>query len=278
MRFLIAHLKAADRLLHSLGMVGSDKSSTIPLMRILLLTGIQEELLPVITPLQLTFRQHGAYQSVSYPELYAATTGPGLKKKSEIRTLLKEIQPEVIINAGLVGMLVDREPPAPVPGDLLHLASIVDGESELVYPVNPTGETLVTVKSPVFEPREKWLLARQFHADFCDMEAARIIRLVRQVDEVREESPILFLKVVGDLPDHYELYKNEQLVRGWHRQSFFGKVRTGMKFPGGPANLRRLLKLKEAALNGLTRHVSRSIKALLSGADPSDLGPLFVPA
>ncbi len=54
-------------------------------MRILLLTGIQEELLPVLQPLQLTFRQHGAYQSVSYPDLYAATTGPGLKKKSDRR-------------------------------------------------------------------------------------------------------------------------------------------------------------------------------------------------
>jgi hypothetical protein len=247
-------------------------------MRILLLTGIQEELLPVLQPLQLTFRQHGAYQSVSYPDLYAATTGPGLKKKSEIRTLLKEIQPEVIINAGLVGMLVDRQPPCPVPGDLLHLASVVDAESELVYPVNPHGETLVTVKAPVFEPREKWLLARQFNADFCDMEAARIIRLVRQVDEVREESPVLFLKVVGDLPDHYELYRHETLVRGWHRQSFLGKIKTGFKFPGGPANLRRLLKLKEAALAGLTLHVSRSVKALLGGADPGELGPLFVPA
>ncbi len=273
---MIAHLKAADRLLHSLGKVGSDKSSTIPLMRILLLTGIQEELLPVLNPLQLTFRQHGAYQSVSYPELYAATTGPGLKKKSDVRTLLKELQPEVIINAGLVGVLVDRK--APAPGDLIHLASVVDAESELVYPINPHGETLVTVKAPVFEPREKWLLARQFHADFCDMEAARIIRLVRQVDEVREESPVLFLKVVGDMPDHYELYKHEELVRGWHRQSVLGRIRTGLKFPGGPGNLRRLLKLKEAALNGLTLHVSRSVKALLGGADPAQLGPLFVPA
>lgn len=245
-------------------------------MRILLLTGIQEELLPVINSLQLTFRQHGAYQSVAYPELYAATTGPGLKKKSEIRGLLKELQPEIIVNAGLAGMLLDE--PEPVSGELIRLASVIDAESELVYPISHHGHTLVTVKSPVFEPRDKWLLSRQFHAEFCDMEAARVIQLVRQVDEVREESPVLFLKVVGDLPDHFDLYKHEALVRGWHRQSLLGKFATGIRFPGGPLKLRRLLRLKEQAQRGLTHHVTRSIKSLLGGADPGELGPLFVPA
>lgn len=245
-------------------------------MRILLLTGIQEELLPVVSTLQLTFRQLGAYQSLTYPELYAATTGPGLKKKAETRALLKDLQPEIIINAGLVGMLVDE--PEPGPGDLVRLASVVDAESELIYPIHQHGHTLVTIKAPVFEPRDKWLLAREHNAEFCDMEAARLIQLVRQIDEVREESPILFLKVVGDIPDHYELYQHESLVRGWHRQGVFGKLALGMRFPGGPANLRRLLRLKETALNGLTLHVGRSIKALLGGADPAELGPLFVPA
>lgn len=251
-------------------------SSNIPSMRILLLTGIQEELLPLLEPLQLTFRQLGAYQSVPYPDLFAATTGPGLRRKSEIRSLLKELQPDLIINAGLAGMLVDE--PSPAPGDLIPLASIVDAESELEYPLNRKGHSLVTVKQPVFEPREKWLLAREFRAQFCDMEAAQIIRLVRQVDEVREDSPILFLKVVGDIPDHYDLFKHEALVRSWHRKSAAGKILTGLRFPGGPLRLRRLLRLKDVALKGLTTHVTRSIKSLLGGADPVELGPLFVPA
>ena len=50
-------------------------------MRVLVLTGIQEELAPLLAAHPFQFdKQYGAYRSVRYADLFAATTGPGVKK------------------------------------------------------------------------------------------------------------------------------------------------------------------------------------------------------
>lgn len=249
-------------------------------MRLLLLTGIQEELLPLIPEFRLGFRSVGVYQSGSYPEFFAATTGPGVKKGRQILELLKEIMPDVIVNAGLTGMLLDQtdKPGAPQPGDLLKISSIVDAQNDVIFPLGPHGKTLVTVKQPVFEPYQKAALAREHRAQFCDMEGARLIQLLRNAEDLRDETPIVFCKVVGDLPDHFDLYEHEHLVRSWDRKGFLGRMLVGLKFPGGPFRMRKLLRLKEAAIDGLTAHTTRTVKALLGGADPDTLGSVYAPA
>mgnify|MGYP000850423812 CR=1 FL=1 len=246
-------------------------------MKLLLLTGIQEELYPMIPEFRLVFsKETGIYQSANYPELFAATTGPGVKKRKELREIFKTIIPDIIVNAGLIGTLTDD--PLPAPGDLAKISSVVEFETHLVFPVQPHGGTLLTVRKPVFEPREKWLLSRDYQARFCDMEASRILQLLREVDEVREDTSVVFCKVVGDTPAQYDLYQHEELVRGWHRENWFGKMRIGLKFPGGPMRLRRLLALKEKSLDGLTEHTRRTVKALLAGANPDKMGAVYAPA
>ncbi len=245
-------------------------------MKLLLLTGIQEELFPLMKEFRLTFREPGCYQSQLYPELFAATMGPGLKKRREIRDLLKEIIPDVVVNAGLVGKLLDD--PLPAPGDLARISSVIEGETHLVFPVQPHGASLVTIRKPVFEPREKFILARDYRAAYCDMEASRLLQLLREIDEVRDDTALVFCKVVGDTPEQFDLFQHEELVRGWHRQGLFGKMITGLKFPGGPLRMRRLLRLKEDALDGLAAHTRRTVKALLAGENPDKLGAIYAPA
>ena len=70
-------------------------------MRILILTGLQEELLPFLERRAFQFdRARGAYRSLQHPDLLAATTGPGVKKARELRKLLRSFVPHVIVNAG----------------------------------------------------------------------------------------------------------------------------------------------------------------------------------
>lgn len=249
-------------------------------MRLLLLTGIQEELLPLIPEFRLGFHAAGVYQSSSYPDFYATSTGPGLNKGRHIRDLLLELMPDIIVNAGLTDMLLDQSdrPGVPQPGDLLKIASIVDAQNDVIFPLSPHGKTLVTLRPAVLEPSQKAAAAREHRAQFCDTEGARIIQLLRNNDDLREETPIVFCKVVGDLPDHFDLYEHPHLVHAWDQKGFLGRMIVGLKFPGGPLRMRRLLHLKEKALIGLTQHTARTIKTLLGGADPDSLGSVYAPA
>jgi hypothetical protein len=42
--------------------------------------------------------------------------------------------------------------------------------------------------------------------------------------------------------------------------------------------MNRLIDLKETAIAGLTSHTTRTVKALLGGADPDTLGSVYAPA
>ncbi|MCE9596489.1 MAG: hypothetical protein K8S54_00845 [Spirochaetia bacterium] len=234
----------------------------------------------MLSEFRLSFESAGLYRSKSYPEFYAATTGPGMRGEREIRELLKDLMPDVIVNAGLAGMLLDLSDRqgSPQPGDLLRLSSIIDAQNDVIFPLGPYGQVLVTVKQPVLEPYQKAALAREHRARFCDMEGARLIQLMRNADDLRDETPIVFCKVVGDTPDHFDLSEHEQLVERWYRAGLFGRMVLGLKFPGGPLRMRKLLRLREAAVAGLATHTRHTVKALLGGVDPDSLGSVYAPA
>lgn len=248
-----------------------------PTFRLLFLTGIQEELLPLFERHPFVFdRGVAAYRSQRHPDLYAATLGPAVKKKRETRDLIATLAPHVIINAGLVGLLRDQDPRDA--GAILKLGQIIDSVTGVIYPGGPGHDCLVTVDRPVFEPWNKQELALHYRAQACDMEAARLLRITGQIEEVSIGTELIFLKVIGDRPESYELFKHEALVRNWHRLNWFGRLRVGLRFPGGPARLRRLLNAKAAALQALGEASATLVDRLITArGDTRGFDSLFIP-
>jgi len=245
-------------------------------MKLLLLTGIQDEIFPLIPEFQLTLRARGLYQSKRYPEFFVADTGPGLQKHRELRELLKDLLPDLIVNAGLASMLQDNLPVRP--GDLIGISSIIHAELQLEFPIRPHGHRIVSISKQAIDQLEKSKLSRDHAAQFCDTEAALLVQLVRKIEELREETALVFCKVVGDTLDHYDLYENDNLVREWEDANFASRMLIGFKFPGGPLKMKRLLDLKQLALANLTRHTTSMVKALLGGAEPEKFGSFYAPA
>ncbi|MCR9143571.1 MAG: hypothetical protein NXI24_15090 [bacterium] len=251
-------------------------------MRILILTGIKEEITPFFSEHPFEFdRGLGAYQSTRYSGLYAATTGPGVKKSREIRRLLEKLVPHVIVNAGLVGLL--RESSKARAGDRLRIGSVIDQRTGVVYPGGAGRDALVSVAQPVFEPSEKMDLALDHQAVACDMEAAVLLGIVGQIEEVATGSLVVLCKVVGDRPDSYNLFKYEHLVRGWERKKTWERLWLGVRFPGGPRRLRELLEMKSVALESLGRRLE-ALARTLAAANPDDpaqisrtLDSVFIP-
>lgn len=251
-------------------------------MRVLILTGIKEELTPFFTGHPFAFdRGLGAYRSSRYPELYAATTGPGVKKSRETRRLLERLVPHVIVNAGLVGLL--RETSKAKAGDRLRVGSVIDRRRGIIYPGGPGRDVLVSVAEPVFEPSQKMDLALDHHATICDMEASVLLGLIGQVEEVATGSLVVLCKIVGDRPDSYNLFKYEHLVRGWYRKKRWQQLWIGIQFPGGPRRLRELLEMKSVALESLSQRLDGLAKTLMA-LDPNDpagisrtLDSVFIP-
>ena len=247
-------------------------------MKILLLTGIKEELKPLfkIHPFEFV-KQNRFYRSIEAPNVMAGTMGPGLTKKRELKKLLEDFLPDVIINAGLVGILNDDDPIES--GDLLRIGNVIDAETETIYPGGPGRDTLVTVDRAIFQPWEKMDLYMQFdRARACDMEASKLLNFIASIEEVAGRTEILFCKVAGDRPESYQLYENEHLVRNWNEKTFLEKARTAIKFPGGPVNLARLITQKEKAMVSLTKNMNNTItKLLLMKHIPPNMHSVFIP-
>ncbi len=242
-------------------------------MRILLLTGIKEELEPVLRRLPFSFdKEIGAYRCVRAANLACATTGPGLRKKTEVRRMLERFEPDVILNAGLVGIL--RENDGTAPGDPLRLGNVIHAGTEEQYPGGPGQDILVTVKAPVFDPSDKLGLAARFHARACDMEAAELLALLGRYPLLSGKGFVVFSKIVGDRPEDHALFAGEALARDWESKSWPAKMRTAMRFPGGPTALMKLRRLRRNALRGLEVHTLAVVRELLSlpeTEDPVDL-------
>ncbi len=246
-------------------------------MRILVLTGIQEELLPLLELHDFAFdRGVGAYRSKRSSEVYAATTGPGVKKARELRRLLESVVPHVIVNGGLTGLLKEEDDARA--GDRLRLGSVVDRRTGVIYPGGPGRDRLVSVEAPLFEPADKMDVALDFQARACEMEAAHILRIVGQIEEVSSGSVVIFCKVVGDRPDSYHLFQHEHLVRAWHRKQYLEKWWAGLRFPGGPWRLQELLAMKETALASLGRRLAALIDRIVRAKGvPAKTDSIFIP-
>lgn len=221
-------------------------------------------------------RGPGLYRSQHYPELYAGTTGPALKKRKKIRKWINELQPQIIVNAGLVGIL-RREHPAQV-GDRIKLGRLIDSRYRTIFPGGPGPWTLVGVTEPVFKPHRKIDVALDFDADACDMEAALLLSFAGQFDTLSDQITMICTKIVGDRPESYDLFQNEQLVRGWQHKSGWQKIKCGLGFPGGPWRLKRLLKQKEIALHALGLHTNRLLNSLIKHENINkSIDSIFIP-
>ena len=248
------------------------------LPKILILAGIQEELAQFLKEHPFEFnKEFRAYRSRLYGNLYAATTGPGLSRRKDIRKLILKLEPDLIINAGLVGVLDERD--TLKVGDRLRLGSVIDSRNSIIYPGRPGKDVLVTVPTPVFEPLEKINLYLEFKARACDMESARLIGMVGTSEKLMKKTRIILCKVCGDLPDDYSLFKHEHLIRGWRRADLKEKFKMILSFPGGPLSLRRLLFVKKTGLESLTTSLHRLLKQILdSGGRTDNIDSLFIPS
>lgn len=238
-------------------------------MRILLLTGIKEELEPVLKRLPFSFdKEIGAYRCVRASNLTCATTGPGLKNRTEVRRILERFEPDVVLNAGLVGIL--RENDGISPGEPLRLGTVIHGTTGEQYPGGPGQDILVTVKEPVFEPSDKLGLAARFRARACDMEAAELLALLGRYPLLSGKGFLVFCKIAGDRPEDHSLFLGESSTRDWDRKSWSEKMRTAMKFPGGPTALMKLRRLRRKAIQGLEVHTLAVVRELLSLPETED--------
>lgn len=242
-----------------------------------MLTGIKQELDVLLGYYSFAFeKKNRVYRSLTHPDLYAATTGPGIRKKKEIRKILNQIKPDIIINAGLVGVLETKH--EAMIGDRVTLHSVRNSSSQITYPGGKGKNTLVSIDYPVFSPSQKLDLALDFHSQVCDMEAALLIEMAGQLETIRDDVLVIFCKIVGDRPENYQLFMNESLVWGWKHYGFWKKLYCGLRFPGGPFHLDKLLSTKKIALESLCSHANILIQSLIDNQGiGKNIDSIFVP-
>lgn len=244
-------------------------------LKVLVLTGIQEELTGLLSKFQFEFdKSVSCYRSATHRDLYAATTGPGLSRKKQVRKIIEDIFPDFIVNGGLTGILKYGDG---LPGETLRVGCVADARTHTLYPGGRGRDTVVSVAQPVFEPWKKADLAEEFHARACDMEAGPLMNLIGQMEGFKNQVNVVFCKVVGDNPEMYELFLGESELRGWQRLSGWGKMKAVLRFSGGPWKAWKLLKLKHSALENLTDSLEKVCGILLEGQIPIDMDSLFIP-
>lgn len=246
-------------------------------MIVLLLTGIKEELQGILQQHSFEFeRDIQCYHSKVYPTFYAATTGPKIQDRKKVKKILENIIPDIVINAGLVGVLDERDKIQI--GDLVKIGTVIKRSNSIQFAGGPGKYTLITVENPVFDPIEKLDLKYEFKADVCDMEAAYLIELLGSYEIFKRESFILFIKVAGDRPENAYLYEYEYLIRNWNQKSLNEKLRAIFQFPGSIVGIRKLFKLKKKALQSLTYHTLEAVQKIYqSKGVPRSLGSIFIP-
>ena len=239
-------------------------------MNVLLLTGVFEELRPFQAQHPFEFvRKIRAFRSQWYPNLFAATTGPGLRRRAELKKILDAVRPGCIVNAGLVGILGGAD--SSQAGDRLRISAVKRAADGIIYPGGPGRDLLLTVREPVFHPAEKEELALCHGARACDMEAGELLALVSQTAAWRPYGlRVVLCKVAGDLPADYELFANEHLTRGWESWGRGKRLWAMVRFPGGPRRLLRLIGYRRTVLEELTRHIHRTLKPILDSDGTTD--------
>ncbi len=246
-------------------------------MIVLLLTALKEELEPILKIHPFEFdKQIHAYHSLKYPTFFAATTGPLLQERKKIRKILENLLPDIIVNAGLVGVLDERDKIAI--GDRVKINTIVKVENLVQFAGGPGRYTLATVNKPIFDPVEKLDIKYNVHAHVCDMEAAYLIELVGSYEIFKKDSYIVFVKVAGDRPENAYLFEYEHLIRRWKQKSLKEKLKILLNSPLGFRNLIRLLRIKQKALNSLAEHTLDVVNKIYThNGLPHNIGSIFIP-
>ncbi len=235
--------------------------------KIVLLTGLKEELELFLARHEHTFdRTSRLYRFGEFPHLWAGSTGPGIKKRGALRRLIQELKPDVVIHAGLTGVLDERD--SLVRGEPLLIRRVADPREGKWYGEGGKEETVVTLSAPLFAPDEKSELALRWDARVCDMESAVLYRLLEGIP-----CTLYFCKVAGDLPEDAPLYRHEYLVRGWSRKGIGQKLLLFLRFPGGPWRMLRLLRRKARMMESLTRFMEESLFSLQKGEEGAALPP-----
>lgn len=228
---------------------------------ILILTGIGEELHSFLKVHPMEFsRELRLYRSRIYPHLYAATTGPGVRKRKEILRWLRTLRPAIVINAGLTGILSRQS--GVRSGAMLEIGTVLTLDSDSPYRAGAGKDLLVSIGFPLFDADEKEELHVRTGAGFCDMEAGPLIELMEESgkESTTGAPQLLFCKIAGERPEEGPLYASEHLIRGWAGKGVWEKVGLALRFPGGPLQFLRLRRKKEALLRSLARSLNSMVQ------------------
>lgn len=245
-------------------------------MRVLLVTGLKEELAGILRAGFHWDPDSRLYRSLQQPDLLAGTSGPGLRSRKQLRKAILRCQPDVIVNGGLVGVLPDDS--GYNTGDRLALGEVIDAASGLIYPGGRGHERLISVDRPVFQPLEKMNLHLDSRATVCDMEAAPLLQLLGELAAELPELFVVFCKVVGDLPEDYFLFRMEERIRGWSQKTAAEKLGVFLRHPRDTADLLRLFRLKRRALDSLTGKLGAVVRRLFRvGRVDEDMDSVFIP-
>lgn len=246
-------------------------------LTILLLTGIKEELQGLLDRHPFEFEKElRIYRSRRYRELYVRTTGPGVTKRKEIQKVLEDIAPDVVISAGIAGILDEKDKIET--GQVLRIGEVIRKSNRVSYPGGPGRDRLITVDRPVHDILDKLDLATEFKARACDMEAAILLDMVGALPALAQKTYVVMLKIAGDRPEDSSLYEYENHTWGWDKKSLWQKAVTAIKFPAGPKACIRLIRHKRKALASLTKEMELlAYKIAKEQSIPPGLKSVFIP-
>ncbi len=204
----------------------------------------------------------GLYRSSRYPSLYAATMGAGISKAGKIERFILRIKPDVVINAGLAGILEHHRQVKT--GSRLSVNKVIDRENGSRYRGGPGRNQIISVRQPVFSPQKKREHFLQYGANVCDMEAAPLLAILERCAKKFPLPPaLIFCKVAGDTPQHRSLFQKEHIIRGWHRKNSLQRLIPLLHLSIGPFTLLRLLSIKKKALTALYWHIQCLVHLLI---------------
>jgi len=198
-------------------------------MKILILTGVAEELRAIMNywetghEQKFTYDRQGRFFVLPYGGhiFFAGSAGAGLPRTGQLLRRLEYAAPDVIVSAGLVGVL--RPYSGLEPGQELTIQTVKSAREDTLYPGGPGRFVLISVDEPLFDPGQKHDLARLSGADLCDMEAYRLLKLCGR-SPMALKWRIVLIKIAGDLPEQARLYRHEARLRQRPPGRFWGRI------------------------------------------------------
>lgn len=238
----------------------------------LIITGIKEELEFFFARNPHTFnREIRCYQLEKYPDVFCMTGGPGIRRKKEVRKVIREIKPDIVISAGLVGLANRRL--MTKRGEKVKIAGIVDKSEILFGQTEENGYFLTSVPYPVFSPSEKEDLYEETGADFCDMETLPLIQLL---EESGLKPLLCTIKILGDRPEDFDLYRYEKEFREINLRRWQDVLHGMIRFSGGIFRFYMLLYRKQRQYRKLARSMEQSIKEISVSGKPYEKNCFFI--